>query len=411
MSSKLLFGNCAELRSEKVDPKSSQESYYVGLEHIEQQTLSLVGHGYGSDVDSQKQRFYEGDILFGKLRPYFRKVVVAPFDGICSTDIWVVKPKVGVDRNFLFYWMASEEFIASSMYASEGGRMPRAKWDWVCKFQSEYFTFDEQTAIGKILRVLDQKIAANNSLSKTLEDISQTIFKSWFIDFDPAKAKMAGEKPAGMDAATVELFPEAMEESELGLVPSGWKVEKFGEVNNLLMGQSPPGDTYNSEGEGLPFYQGRTDFGFRFPKQRIFCTQENRVALPGETLVSVRAPVGDINQAIEKCIIGRGVASALHKSNSAAYTFSLVRSLYPRLAYYNGEGTVFGAINRSDFNNMPIVEPPASLVESFEAICGPMNAKIRSLFLSTEALMQLRDSLLPRLISGELQIPEEMLAS
>ena len=129
MSSKLLFGNCAELRSEKVDPKSSQESYYIGLEHIEQQTLSIVGYGYGSDVDSQKQRFYEGDILFGKLRPYFRKVVVAPFDGICSTDIWVVNPKAGVDRNFLFYWMASEEFIASSMYASEGGRMPRAKWD------------------------------------------------------------------------------------------------------------------------------------------------------------------------------------------------------------------------------------------------------------------------------------------
>ena len=263
----------------------------------------------------------------------------------------------------------------------------------------------------QILELLDAKIEANNALSKTLEDIAQTIFKSWFIDFDPVKAKMAGEKPAGMDAATAALFPDTMEESELGLIPKGWKVERFGEVNNLLMGQSPPGDTYNSEGEGLPFYQGRTDFGFRFPKQRIFCTQENRVALPGEILVSVRAPVGDVNQAIEKCIIGRGVASALHKSNSGAYTFSLLKSLYPRLAYYNGEGTVFGAINRNDFNNMLIVEPPASLVDSFEASCGPMNAKIRSLFLSTEALIQLRDLLLPRLISGELQIPEEMLVS
>jgi type I restriction enzyme S subunit len=134
------------------------------------------------------------------------------------------------------------------------------------------------------------------------------------------------------------------------------------------------------------------------------------VALPGETLISVRAPVGDVNQAIEKCIIGRGVASALHKSNSEAYTFSLLKSLYPRLAYFNGEGTVFGAINRSDFNDLLIVEPATSLVERFEDICGPMNAKIRSLFLSTEALTQLRDSLLPRLISGEIQIPEEMLA-
>jgi type I restriction enzyme, S subunit len=411
MNSKLLFGDCAELRSEKVDPKSSQESYYIGLEHIEQQSLCLVGHGFGSDVDSQKQRFYKGDILFGKLRPYFRKVVVAPFDGICSTDIWVVKPKAGIDRNFLFYWMASEEFIASSMHASEGGRMPRAKWDWVSKFELKNFTPKEQSAIGTTLGALDQKIAANNSLSKTLEDISQTIFKSWFIDFDPVKSKMADEKPEGMDDATAALFPDSMEESELGLIPKGWKVEKFGEVNDLLMGQSPPGDTYNSEGEGLPFYQGRTDFGFRFPKRRIFCTQENRVALPGQTLVSVRAPVGDINQAIEKCIIGRGVASVLHNSNSDAYTFALLKSLYPSLAFFNGEGTVFGAINRSDFNNMPVVEPPSLLVERFEIICGPMNEKIRNLFLATETLTQLRDSLLPRLISGELQIPEEMLAS
>ena len=272
-------------------------------------------------------------------------------------------------------------------------------------------SLDTQLAIANVLASLDAKIANNNARSKTLEEIAQAIFKSWFIDFDPVKAKMAGEIPAGMDTATAALFPDSMQESELGIIPKGWTVEKFGEVNDLLMGQSPPGNTYNSEGEGLPFYQGRTDFGFRFPKQRIFCTQENRVALPGETLVSVRAPVGDVNQAIEKCIIGRGVAATMHKSKSGAYTFSLLKSLYPRLAYYNGEGTVFGAINRSDFNNMSVVEPTAPLVESYEAICGPMNQQIRSLFLATEALIQLRDSLLPRLISGELQIPEEMLAS
>jgi type I restriction enzyme S subunit len=248
-------------------------------------------------------------------------------------------------------------------------------------------------------------------LSRTLENIAQAIFKSWFIDFDPVKAKMAGETPAGMDSETAALFPDSMEQSELGLIPKGWKVEKLGDVSDLLMGQSPPGDTYNSVGEGFPFFQGRTDFGFRFPKQRIFCTQGNRVALPGDTLVSVRAPVGDLNQAIEKCIIGRGVASVMHGSKSSVYTFSLLKSLYSRLAYYNGEGTVFGAINRSDFNNMLVLEPPTKLVNSFEGTCGPMNAKIRNLFLSTNVLIQLRDSLLPRLISGELQIPEEMLAS
>ena len=356
-----------------------------------------------------------GDVLIARMpEPTGRAWCVdAPIpDSITSVDVAIVRvDPAKLDAKYLAYFLNLKSTLQLMAGLQTGSTRQRIKRSDLCTLEILTHQLDTQKAIAEFFTNLDQKIALNEVISKTLEDIAQTIFKSWFIDFDPVKAKMAGEKPAGMDAATAALFPDSMEESELGLIPKGWRVEKFGEMNNLLMGQSPPGDTYNSDGEGLPFYQGRTDFGFRFPKQRIFCTQENRVALSGETLISVRAPVGDVNQAIEKCIIGRGVASALHKSNSGAYTFSLLKSLYPRLAYFNGEGTVFGAINRSDFNNMLIVEPPTSLVERFEVICGPMNAKIRSLFLSTEALIQLRDSLLPRLISGELQIPEEMLAS
>jgi type I restriction enzyme S subunit len=254
-------------------------------------------------------------------------------------------------------------------------------------------------------------LQANKQLSKTLEDIAQTIFQSWFIDFDPVKGKMSGEKPVGMDTATAALFPDSMEDSELGLIPKGWAVEDFGAVNKLLMGQSPPGDTYNTEGEGVPFYQGRTDFGARFPKRRVHCTAGTRTAKPGDVLISVRAPVGDLNQAIEKCVIGRGVASALHKSGSQAYSYSLLTSLKPKLAYYNGEGTVFGAINRSDFSSMKVVEPNSELLNAFDSISNPINEQIRNIFLETETLIHLRDSLLPRLISGELQIPDEMLVS
>jgi type I restriction enzyme S subunit len=268
-----------------------------------------------------------------------------------------------------------------------------------------------QQAIGEIIYALELSIENKCLIAKNLEEIAQTIFKSWFIDFDPVKAKMAGEKPVGMDEATAALFPDSMEESELGKIPTGWSVQDFGEVNHLLMGQSPPGDTYNSIREGMPFYQGRTDFGKRFPKQRVFCTAGTRFAKAGEVLISVRAPVGDLNQAIEDCVIGRGVASAIHKSESQAYSYALLSSLKPKLAYYNGEGTVFGAINRSDFNSLKVVEPPRQVVGSFETVTGPFNDEIRNLFIQTESLIELRDSLLPRLISGELQIPEEMLVS
>jgi len=268
-----------------------------------------------------------------------------------------------------------------------------------------------QKFISQVMKALQEKIQANNSISRTLEEIAQTIFKSWFIDFDPVKAKMAGEKPVGMNAATAALFPDSMEDSELGLIPKGWTVDEFGSVSNLLMGQSPPGDTYNEDGTGLPFYQGKTDFGARFPKRRIYCTVGKRLANVGEVLISVRAPVGDLNQAIEECVIGRGVASALHKSGSQSYSFSLLTSLQPKLAYYNGEGTVFGAINKFDFRSMKVVEPSESILTTFDQLTKPINEQIRRLFLQTELLIELRESLLPRLISGELQIPEEMLTS
>ena len=101
--------------------------------------------------------------------------------------------------------------------------------------------------------------------------------------------------PAGMDAATATLFPSAFQDSPLGKIPMGWEVGTVGEEFNLTMGQSPPGSTYNEEGDGSPFYQGRKDFGFRYPTRRVYCNAPTRFAKKGDTLVSVRAPVGDIN--------------------------------------------------------------------------------------------------------------------
>jgi type I restriction enzyme S subunit len=330
-------------------------------------------------------------------------------EGLINQRVGWVRPISLDDEDYIYYLLRyyKQQIIELASGSAQPNVSPRDILSIECKVP----LFGHRKTIGSMMANLDKKIETNKQLSKTLEEIAQTIFKSWFIDFDPVKAKMAGEKPVGMDAATAALFPDSMEDSELGLIPKGWEIEEFGAVNNLLMGQSPPGDTYNTEGEGVPFYQGRSDFGSRFPKRRVYCTAGSRTANAGEILISVRAPVGDLNQAIEECVIGRGVASALHKSSSQAYSYSLLTSLKPKLAYYNGEGTIFGAINSSDFSSMKVVEPNGEVLNAFDAISNPMNEEIRNIFLETKTLIQLRDSLLPRLISGELQIPEEMLAS
>lgn len=173
----------------------------------------------------------------------------------------------------------------------------------------------QQRAISHVLCTFDNNIELNRRMNRTLEEIARVIFKDWFIDFGPTRAKMEGREPY-LPADLWDLFPDRFTGWELGEIPEGWNVKPLGECFNLTMGQSPPGRTYNEAGEGMPFFQGRTDFGFRYPENRKFCTEPKRIADPDDTLVSVRAPVGDINVAWERCCIGRGLAALRHNTIS-----------------------------------------------------------------------------------------------
>ena len=260
----------------------------------------------------------------------------------------------------------------------------------------------EQKAIASVLGALDDKIELNRRMNATLEAMARALFQSWFVDFDPVRAKLDGRKPIGLDETTAALFPEHLEDSPLGHIPKGWTAGTLIEGFNLTMGQSPPGDTYNEDGNGLPFYQGRTDFGFRFPKRRIYCTAPTRHAQPGDTLVSVRAPVGDINMANEECCIGRGVAAVRHKSGATSFTYHSMANLYPDFACFEAEGTVFGSINKDSFEKLRFVIPPTEIVAAYERQAGPLDEQIRTLENQSRTLATLRDTLLPKLLSGEL---------
>lgn len=256
----------------------------------------------------------------------------------------------------------------------------------------------EQNHIGEILGSLDDKIELNRQMNITLEAMAQTIFKSWFVDFDPVRAKMEGRQPAGMDAVTAALFPDSMD----GDVPSGWRIGKLIEDFNLTMGQSPPGNTYNELREGLPFFQGRTDFGFRFPSNRVYCTAPTRIANQGDTLVSVRAPVGDINMASEECALGRGVAAVRHKTGSRSYTHYTLKTNQPQLQQFEAEGTVFGAINKNDFQSIEVLVPEEKVINIFENIIFPIDQLIENNEKQSRNLTRLRDTLLPKLMCGSI---------
>ena len=261
----------------------------------------------------------------------------------------------------------------------------------------------EQNAIAHILGTLDDKIELNRRMNQTLEEMARAIFKDWFIDFGPTRAKMEGREPY-LPEDVWDHFPDSLVDSELGPIPDGWEVEALGECFNLTMGQSPPGRTYNENGEGLPFFQGRTDFGFRYPDNRRFCSEPKRLAEEDDTLVSVRAPVGDINMAWEKCCIGRGVAALRHKSGSSSYTYHSAWAVQQQIQQYEHTGTVFGAINKRQFESLLSVQPPCEATRQFESLVSPLDSHIRSNVAESRNLTYQRDTLLPKLMAGKLEL-------
>lgn len=368
-----------------------------------------------SDEDAARLAKYtlrSGDLVFSRVGSVDRCALVAEHQSgwLFSGRLIRIRPdRQKIDPTYLSYFFGMPKVKAYIRRIAVGATMPSLNTSIMENLQIVVPQRREQIAIGELLSDIDAKIAINKRLSQNLELVATAMFKSWFVDFDPVHAKARGEQPEGMDSETAALFPDSFEDSELGPIPFGWVVSTIGETSNLFMGQSPPGESYNETGDGLPFFQGRTDFGPRFPTERVYTTAGKRFAKAGDTLISVRAPVGDANQALTECVVGRGVAAIRHNSDSEIYTYTLLSSLRPKLEYFNGEGTVFGAINRKDFEELAVVEPSAELVESFENLLGPSNALIRQLHDENLTLSRLRDSLLPRLISGDLEIPEELL--
>ena len=277
--------------------------------------------------------------------------------------------------------------------------------------------------------------------------MAEAIFKSWFVDFDPVHAKQlareAGlpmeraamaviaalcspsefvENFAAMDKAltqklsgmsnteqdtlthTASLFPDSFVDSDLGKIPRGWGVGKLGDEFNVTMGQSPKGETYNEAGEGTAFFQGRTDFGFRFPTIRVFTTDPKRMARAGDTLISVRAPVGDKNMAIEDCCVGSGLAALRHKSDSVSYTYYLISQIEGSLDSLAGSGTVFSSLSKDGLSGVKIIAPSKEIIKKFSDLVSPLDEAITTQSVETKNLANLRDTLLPKLIEGEIDV-------
>ena len=281
-----------------------------------------------------------------------------------------------IDKTFIKYVVSSPLFNTYLETNATGSTIKNVSLAQMRNYSFLIPPLPTQQKIAAILSSLDDKIELNNKINTNLERQAGALFKNWFVDFEPFGGKM----------------------------PEGWKVGKLSDIAEITMGQSPDGKSYNEDGIGTVFYQGRAEFGTRFPTRRLFTTEPKRIAKKFDTLMSVRAPVGDTNIANEDCCIGRGLAAIHAKDNHQSFVHYTVVSLRPQLDVFNGEGTVFGCINRDALNNMEVIIPSKIDLDKFEKIVTTMDIDIFNRSEENDRLKNIRDTLLPKLMNGEICI-------
>ena len=300
------------------------------------------------------------------------KVVMNDVHCITNQQINTIIPDINVDNDFLYYMLVSI-YDTLRVYGGDGTAVPIVNKKDFENIKVELpVSIDTQRRIASILTSLDDKIDLLRRENTTLEAMAETLFRQWFVE-------------------------EAKEE---------WKEGKLGDEFAFTMGQSPSGDSFNEEGIGVPMYQGNADFGFRFPTRRVYTTQPTRFAEINDTLISVRAPVGAQNMAIERCCIGRGVAAFRYKNNPSyySYTYYKLKSLLEEIKQFNDNGTVFGSISKADFENLDIVIPDKETILGFQQQVKVIDDKIMNNNNEIQTLIQTRDGLLPRLMGGEIRV-------
>lgn len=264
-------------------------------------------------------------------------------------------PGPDADSLFMYYLLSSmtDEFDRHA----NGSTFREISGTSLGKLEVSLPPIEQQRQIGMTLGALDDKIESSRRVIDVAEDLGDALFA----------------------------------EAALGNAV-------LSDVAALTMGSSPPGSSYNEDGDGVPFYQGIRDFGRRYPSLRVWTTQPVRLAQANDTLVSVRAPVGELNRASETCCIGRGVASV--RSDSPSVMYYALRAAKELWEPFQQEGTVFGAINRADLSAAELPWPNAAAVGSLEARLSALDERIASAVREISTLAALRDALCPELLSG-----------
>lgn len=351
-------------------------------------------------------KFRNGDTLLARITPCLENGKTAQVSileegevGFGSTEFIVLREKPGIsDRNFIYYLSISPKLrdIAIKSMTGTSGRQ-RAQVDVIKNSIIKLPPIEEQRQIANILSSLDEKIEINNQISKKLEEMAQAIFKQWFVDFEFPNENGEPYKTSGGE----------MVESELGMIPKGWTITTLSKYGKLQMGLSPKSNTYNEEGIGIPLLNGAADFSGKLITPNKYTTDPKRICKENDLVFCIRATIGNITYADKQYCLGRGVASItpLHETYSEYIYYNLKRKMDELIS--KATGSVILGLSKPDINEMKMVVPNEGVLLNFHKIVSKFHKTTRNNDIQNLRLSNIRDTLLPKLMSGEIRVPVE----
>jgi type I restriction enzyme, S subunit len=360
-----------------------------------------------------------GDIVFSRKGAVERSAQVQPDeDGyfLGSDGIRIRLNVKECDPKFISYQLQTTAHRSWMIQHAAGTTMPSLNEGIIRRIPIVLKPLAEQKAIAAVLGALDDKIELNRRMNATLEEMARALFQSWFVDFDPVRAKLDGREPVGLDPAIAALFPESFDGSAVGQIPNGWSIKPVGEVVDCVGGGTP------STAEPI-YWEGGTHHwttpkDFSSLQAPVLLDTDRKLTdagiakissglLPaGTLLLSSRAPVGYLAITAMPVAINQGFIAL--KCNGFASNIFMLNWCQTNIAEIKSRatGTTFAEISKQNFRPIPVVLPPIELMAAFTAKAAPLYAQITANLHQSQALANMRDTLLPKLLSGELALPQ-----
>ena len=398
--------------SKKSTSFSESDLPFLGLEHISPGSMLIQGTGDSADVKSEVNLFDHGDILYGKLRPYFRKSSIVRFRGGCSTEILVLRPNKGFSRGFAFALISSSYFSELATSISTGTGLPRTQWNSMKSLKFDIPSHDVCEILGEIADDINSLRHLQSITNSLILEIISSLFRSWFIDFDPVKAKAEGKLPYGMDAETAALFSDSFEISKFGEIPTGWKYVLLEDLATLTKKSINPKRT--PEEEFFHYSIPAFDKGGN-PILTLGCDIEsNKFVVPDNCVL-----LSKLNPKWNRVWIPELLSNHVSVTSteflpwvpkngvSVNYLYSLMVSQPFRWlidSRISGTTVSHQRVSPNDCAKIPCLMPSLDVMDKFHKATEKMFELMKNSAMTQHDLVTTRDVLLPRLMSGELKV-------